>query len=116
MPNRQIELALKRGRLQERIASQRATLAAQVRPVTQALETADRGLAMARSGLDYIKHHPGQVGAAVVVLAVLRPGRVWRWGRRAFVAWGVWNRLRNRLENSGFSRFGARFSTRRGAA
>lgn len=113
MPNRQIELALKQGRLQERIASQRTTLAAQMRPIVQTLEAADQGLTMARSGLDYVKHHPGQVGAAFVVLAVLRPARVWRWGRRAFVAWGIWNKLRDRLESTGLS---TRFSSRRGAA
>lgn len=101
MTNREIELALKRGRLQERIASQRSTLAAQSVPIFGALETTDRALAMGRSGIEYVKHHPGQVGAAIAVLAILRPKRVWRWGRRAFVAWSVWNKLRGRLEGSG---------------
>ena len=101
MQNRQIELALKQGRLQERIATQRAALAAQIKPVAGALETADAAIATGRSGIDYIKHHPGQVGAAFAVLAILRPKRVWQWGRRAFVAWSLWRKLRGQLNRAG---------------
>jgi hypothetical protein len=113
MTNRQIELALKRGRLQERIASQRASLAIQVRPVLHTLETADQGLALARTGLAYVKRHPGQVGITFAVLAILRPARVWRWGRRAFVAWGIWKKLRDGLESTGLSK---KFAPGRGTA
>lgn len=101
MPNREIELALKRGRLQERIAGQRTMLATQAAPVVAALASADRAVAMGRAGIAYVKRHPVAVGAAIVVLAVLRPRRVWRWGRRAFVAWGLWNKLHRRLEDAG---------------
>lgn len=101
MTNRQIELALKRGRLLERIASQRATLAAQAVPIGRALEKTDRAIAVGRAGIDYVKHHPGQVGAAVAILAILQPKRVWRWGRRAFVAWGIWKKVRDRLDSAG---------------
>jgi YqjK-like protein len=101
MTNRQIELALKRGRLQERIAGQRATLAVQTVPIIRALEKTDRAIVAGRAGVDYIKHHPGQVGTAIAVLAILRPKRVWRWGRRAFVAWGIWKKVRDRLDSAG---------------
>ena len=101
MTNRQIELALNRGRLQERIASQRILLAEQVAPLVSVLVTTDQAVAAGRSGLDYIKQHPGQLGAALAVLAALRPKRVWRWGKRAFVAWGVWNKVRGRLAAAG---------------
>ena len=103
MPNRQIELALKQGRLLERIAAQRAALSTQMQPVVRALETADQGLAMTRSGIEYVKHHPGQLGAAVALIAILQPKRVWRWGRRAFVAWSLWHKLRQRLESAGIN-------------
>ena len=99
-----IELSLQRGRLQERIATQRATLATQLRPVADALETTDRALAGARRGVDYVKRHPGQVGAAVALLALLRPKGVWRWGRRAFVAWGLWKKARRTLAATGLGR------------
>ena len=84
---KEVELALKRGRLQERIAAQRATLAAQVVPDRWWLATADRAVALGRSGVAYIRTHPLQVGAAFALLAILRPRRVWRWSRRAFIAW-----------------------------
>ncbi|MFA7292299.1 MAG: YqjK-like family protein [Rhodocyclaceae bacterium] len=101
MPNRQIELALKQGRLQERIATQRAALAAQMQPIAGALETADVAIGTGRSGLNYIKRHPGQVGAAFAVLAILRPKRVWQWGRRAFIAWSLWRKVRSQLNQAG---------------
>jgi hypothetical protein len=99
--SRQIELALKRGRLQERIASQRAALAAQVVPIAEALNAIDRTLAAGRSGVATIKRHPGLVAAAVAAVVALRPRRVWRWGRRALVGWSMWRKLRGRIEGAG---------------
>ena len=101
MPNREIELALKRGRLQERIAAQRATLAAQMGPIASTLGAADRTIALGKSGIAYVRTHPVAVGAAFAVLAVLRPKRVWRWSRRVFFAWTAWRKLRIRLEGLG---------------
>ncbi|MFO1345291.1 MAG: YqjK-like family protein [Rhodocyclaceae bacterium] len=101
MHKKEVELALKRGRLQERIAAQRVALAAQVVPIAGALATADRAVALGRSGVAYIRTHPLQVGAAFALLAILRPRRVWRWSRRAFIAWGAWRKLRARIEASG---------------
>lgn len=103
MEKRLIELGLQRGRLQERIASQRATLAGQLRPIAGALISTDQALATARRGIDYVKRHPGQVGVAVALLAVLRPKGIWRWGRRSFIAWSLWKKIRTRLAASGFS-------------
>ncbi|MFC5301960.1 YqjK-like family protein [Azospira restricta] len=103
MEKKLIELSLQRGRLQERIAAQRATLAVQLRPLADALQTADRGLAAARRGVDYVKRHPGQVGVAVALLALLRPKGVWRWGRRAFVAWRLWKTARSKLAAAGIA-------------
>lgn len=101
MTNRLIELAVKRGRLQERIAGQRATLARQALPLVDALAMTDQVVVTGRRGLDYLRAHPGQLAGAVAVLAVLRPKRVWRWGQRAFVAWEIWRRVRGRLERAG---------------
>lgn len=102
----EVEIALKRGRLQERIAAQRATLKAQVVPIAGALATADRAVAVGRAGIAYVRTHPLQVGVAFALLAILRPRRVWRWSRRAFVVWGTWRKLRARIEMSGL--FGRR--------
>lgn len=103
MQNRQIELALKKGRLQERIASQRAILAAQAAPIVAAVEATDQAMAVGRAGIDYVKRHPGQVGAVIAALAIMRPKRAWQWGRRAFVAWGLWTKVRSRLEGVGLT-------------
>ncbi|MBW7902000.1 MAG: YqjK-like family protein [Rhodocyclaceae bacterium] len=97
-----IELSLQRGRLQERIAAQRAALTTQLRPLADALDTADRGIAAARRGVDYLKRHPVEVGLGVALLAALRPRRAWRWGRRVFIAWHLWRRGRARLAAAGF--------------
>lgn len=101
MSSRAIDLAAQRGRLQERIAAQRAAIAANMVPIAGALAAADDALAAARRGVDYVKGHPLQVGLAVAVLAALRPKRVWRWGRRAFFAWGLWRKLHMRLATFG---------------
>ena len=52
-------------------------------------------------GVDWLKQHPGVVGAVVAVAAILRPKRVWRWGRRGFLAWQGWQAIRKRLQISG---------------
>ena len=70
-------------------------------PIAGALATADRAVALGRYGVAYIRTHPLQVGAAFALLAILRPRRVWRWSRRAFIAWGAWRKLRARIEASG---------------
>lgn len=100
MAKTEIEIALARGRLQERIAGQRAMLAAQMPPIAGALATADRALASGRRSLAWVKAHPLQVGAAVALLAALRPRRVWRWGRRAFIVWSAWRKVRLHMAES----------------
>lgn len=108
MENRLIELGLQRGRLQERIAAQRATLATQLRPLVGAVEATDQALVKVRLGIDYVKHHPAQVGVAVALLALLKPKGVWRWGRRSFVAWQLWKKAQKHLADSGLSFFRAK--------
>lgn len=83
---------------------QRATLAAQMAPIAGTLATLDRAVAVGRAGVAYIRTHPVQVGVAIAVLAVVRPRRVWRWTRRAFVAWGTWRKLRTYLAAAGLYR------------
>lgn len=98
MPNRRlIEVAETRGRLRERIAAQRALLAQQTRPVAHALARADQAIAVGRAGLAWVQRHPLQVGAACAAFALLRPRRFWRWSRRAFIAWELWQTLRQRV-------------------
>ncbi|EXI74377.1 MAG: hypothetical protein AW07_01919 [Candidatus Accumulibacter sp. SK-11] len=97
-----IDLAVERGRLLERISSQRQLLAQQLQPVGAAMGAADRVVASARRCGDYLKRHPELVATSVAVLVILRPSRVWRWGRRGFFAWRTWRMLRRELSDLGF--------------
>ncbi|MFN4326889.1 MAG: YqjK-like family protein [Azonexus sp.] len=88
-----LELATRHGRLQARIAEQRRELARHAAPLESALAKGDAVL----EGVDWLKHHPLAVGAAVAALAVARPQRAWRWARRGFFVWRGWQAVRKRL-------------------
>ena len=96
-----IDLAVERGRLLERISSQRQLLAQQLQPLGAAMGTADRVVARARQCGEYLKRHPEWVATGVVVLVILRPSRIWRWSSRAFLAWRTWRMLRRELSDLG---------------
>jgi hypothetical protein len=96
-----IDLAVERGRLLERISSQRQSLAQQLLPLGEAMATADRVVAGARQCGDYFKRHPEWVATGVAVLVILRPSRIWRWSSRAFLAWRTWRILRRELSELG---------------
>lgn len=97
MDQRLIELQLKRGRLLERIAMQRTTLARQVVPLRLALDTTDRAIAVVRDSARFVRQHPAGVAALVAVTVALRSRVVWRWLQRGFFVWRSWRALRSRL-------------------
>lgn len=97
MNQRLIDISLRRGRLIERIASQRDRLTLQMQPIGSALHTADRAAVAVRTGSNYLQRHPGQVVAAIALLGIMKPRRVWRWARRGFIAWQTWRGLRAQL-------------------
>lgn len=97
MNQRSIEIAVQRGRLIERIAVQRAALGMQLKPVSHALGIVDRVVVATRAGASYVRQHPAIVGGLAALLAVIRPRRAWRWGRRGFVAWRSWRAIRERF-------------------
>ena len=93
------DLHLRRGRLLERIASQRAALSEQVEPVHAALDRTDHFLGRVYAAAYYLRTHP--VGVAVLALGtvyLVKPGRAWRWSARAFSAWQTWRLVRDRFE------------------
>lgn len=98
MNGRLVELAVERGRLRERITRQRAEIGSELVPLRNALLVTDRGVAQVRAAVDAVRRHPSIVVAALAVFVVLKPGRLWRWGRRAFVGWRAWRFLRERLD------------------
>lgn len=91
---RLIELHLQRGRLLERIATQRDTLSRQIVPLQRALNVGDRIARLADAGKTFVLQHPLAVAAALGTVLVLRPGRTLRWARRALMAWRTWTALR----------------------
>lgn len=104
MTQRLIDLGIRRGRLIERIASQRALLGQQLEPVRSVLAATDRGLAGARTGIAFLRQHPGIIVAAVALLAILKPRRAWRWAQTGFIAWRALRAVRVQLAS-----FGVRF-------
>ena len=95
------ELHLRRGRLLERIATQRAMLSYDAIPVSDALDKVDRAIARVQSVTNYVKRHPGIAGLALAVLFALRTKRVWRWSRRAFIAWRTLRAFSDKLSGFG---------------
>lgn len=88
-----LELATRHGALKARIAEQRRQLARHAVPLEAALAKGDALL----DGVDWLKHHPVAVGAAVAAVAIVRPQRAWRWGRRGFFLWRSWQAVKSRL-------------------
>jgi YqjK-like protein len=88
-----LQLAHRHGALKARIDAQRETLARQSAPLESALSVADKAV----DGVHWMKANPVSVGSAVAVLAILKPSRAWRWGRRAFIAWRGWEKLKKSL-------------------
>lgn len=88
-----LALATRHGALKARIDAQREALARHAEPIESALARGDTVLA----GVDWLKHHPVAVGAAVAAVVVSRPRRAWRWARRGFLFWRGWQSIRNHL-------------------
>ena len=96
------ELQLQRGRLLERIVSQRATLAREARPLVAVMTTTDRYLGRVQRGMNYLKAHPSIATIGVAALLFVRGGRLWQWARRGVVVWRVWHTLEGRLRDLGW--------------
>lgn len=99
------ELLQQRGRLLERIASQRATLAHQLVPLQNASDASSRVFALLRGGLEYLKSHPLPVALAVLALVLLKPRRAWRVLQGGLLLWRRWRVLRAWVPTSLLSRW-----------
>lgn len=90
-----LALALKKQRIQIAGESLRAEFGLYAAGLAPVFAGADCAVESAR----WLRRHPQIVVAATVTLAVIRPKRAWRWGRRAFVGWQAWRKLRGFLEH-----------------
>lgn len=97
MNSKLLELATRHGALQARIDEQRRALSRHTQPLQVIFAKGDAVL----DGVGWLKQHPGIVGTAVAVVAVMRPKRAWRWGRRGFLAWQGWQAIRKKLQIPG---------------
>ncbi len=89
-----LELALKKQRLQiasEGLRSAFGDYASGLRPLFA-------GADYAVEGVRWMRRNPEVVVAGAAVLIVVRPKSAWRWARRAFVGWQVWQKVRNLAE------------------
>lgn len=85
-----LELALKKQRLQIAGAGLRSDIARHSIGLAPIFTGADFVVDAVR----YLRQRPELVIAAGVALVIVQPGRAWRWGRRVFVGWQAWRRLR----------------------
>lgn len=88
-----LDIALKKQRLQLRSAELREELARHAVALAPTFAAADG----ARAGARWVRVHPEWVAGTLAALAVARPKVLWRWGRRAFLGWQTWRRLRGWL-------------------
>ncbi len=88
-----IEVALKKQRLQLQSAALRERIAEQGAALAPAFAIADR----VEAGRQWLKAHPDLVLAFFTGLLIVRPRRAFRWARRSLFAWRAWRRLNDLL-------------------
>jgi hypothetical protein len=93
MNEKALALAMRQGALKARIDEQRRTLARHAAPLESALARGDEVL----KGVNWLKHHPVAIAAAVAAVLVFRPKAAWRWAKRGFFLWRGWQAVRSRL-------------------
>lgn len=101
MNHRLDELLLQRGRLIERIASQREVLRQDFVPVTVALGRADAAVAGVRSFVDFLRRHAVVSSVAAGTLLIFKGKAVLRWAGRAFSWWKTWQAVHGVLLDLG---------------
>ena len=90
MQDRLIELHQRRGRLLERIAAQRQTLARELVPLQGVFNAGERARRAAQDGKNFLLQHPLVLGVALTALVVFKPRTVLRWAQRGLSVWRTW--------------------------
>ncbi|WP_374592554.1 YqjK family protein [Aquabacterium sp.] len=96
MSPREVELALKKQRLQFQSAALRARLGQQAHTLQAPFAAVDR----VRAGYGWLRDRPYIWVGAAVALAVMRPRAAWRWLKRGFIWWQGAQRLRGWVERA----------------
>jgi hypothetical protein len=90
-----LELALKKQRIQLRIAGQRVLILHALESAAPAFGLADK----AGRAWRWAKTHPEWLAGAGVALLVVRPRAFFRWARRGFFVWQSLRRLRKAIDS-----------------
>jgi hypothetical protein len=85
--------ARKREQLLARSAALRLQLARDSQVLVTPLALADK----AREGLRWLRQHPQWPLAGLGLLVLLRPRRAWRWAKRGWWVWRLWQRTGRQL-------------------
>jgi hypothetical protein len=93
---RAVALALRQQVLLLRSTELRGRLVADAAVLQPPLALADR----VQEGWRWLRANPAAPVAALVVVAVLRPRRVWRWGWKLWWGWRTLRRLQRRLHRT----------------
>jgi hypothetical protein len=88
-----IELAVKRGQLIERSAHLRRRIEQESHAVQRVCHAADQ----VGDSVRKVRAHPEWVFAGVLALIVLKPKRLWRWGKTGVFVWRGYATLRPHL-------------------
>ena len=95
MNPKNVELALKRQRLQLQAAAQRVMIMQAIESAAPAFGAAEK----VRAGWRWAKTHPEWLAGIGVALLVARPRAFFRWAKRGFFAWQSLRRLRNTVDS-----------------
>lgn len=93
-----VSLAERKARLRERIASERAQLAASSAAFEKPLALADQVVDIGR----YVKAEPWVAGAAVLAVMVVLRRRLFRWVGRGYTLWRGWRFVQRWLHQQGY--------------
>jgi hypothetical protein len=88
-----LELALRKQRLQIESDRLRAQWQGHAQGLAPALGIVDR----TRTGLHWLRRHPAVPVGIGVAVAVAKPRFLWRWAKRALLAWQFWRRAQGTL-------------------
>lgn len=94
MNERQLQLALRRQRLQMRSEQLRGQWQQHMANLAPAVATANR----VGDGVRWLQRHPEIIAGVGVAAVVARPKTAWRWLRRSWVAWRFWQKRRHWLD------------------
>ncbi|MBV6475645.1 MAG: hypothetical protein MOGDAGHF_01199 [Rhodocyclaceae bacterium] len=95
MQAKTVELALKKQRLQLKIAGQRVLILHALESTGPAFGAAER----IRSGWRWAKAHPEWLAGIGAALLVARPRTCWRWAKRGFFMWRSLRRVRIAIDD-----------------